>query len=104
MKEITVDELKYMLDTNTDIQLLDVREKFEYEKSNLNGLHIPMSQILGRLHEIDRNKMVIIHCRSGYRSLKTVVYLEQKFDFKNLYNLKGGLISWKRKIEPAFPL
>jgi sulfur-carrier protein adenylyltransferase/sulfurtransferase len=104
MKEITVEELKELFDNDTDFQLIDVREKYEYDKSNLNGLHIPMSKIIERMDEIDKHKKVIIHCHSGYRSLKTVVYLEQNYHFNNLYNLKGGLIAWKKNIDPGFPL
>ena len=104
IKEISVQELKSLIDNNEGYQLIDVRELFEYNKGNLRGLHIPMSEITGRLNEIDKQKKVIIYCRSGSRSLRTVAYLQQQHNFNNLYNLKGGVISWKKEIEPDFPL
>ncbi|MGE8379102.1 MAG: rhodanese-like domain-containing protein, partial [Sphingobacterium sp.] len=46
MKEVSVQELKNKIDNNEDFQLIDVRESFEYEVSNLEGLNIPLSGIL----------------------------------------------------------
>ena len=46
MKEISVQELKQKIDNKEDFQLIDVRETFEYETSNLDGLNIPLGGIL----------------------------------------------------------
>ena len=46
MKEISVQELKDMMDHNVEFQLIDVREPFEYEVSNLNGVNIPLSGVV----------------------------------------------------------
>jgi rhodanese-related sulfurtransferase len=46
MQEITVEDLKRMKDSGEDFQLIDVREDFEYEMSNLNGELIPLGGIL----------------------------------------------------------
>ena len=68
MKEITVQELKQKLDNSEDIQLIDVREPFEYEICNLDGELIPMGIILNETEKISKDKTVIIHCQSGGRS------------------------------------
>ena len=73
IKEITVQELKEKLDNNEDFQLIDVRETFEYETSNLNGLNIPLGGILIEADQISQDKPVIIHCRSGKRSAVAVM-------------------------------
>lgn len=100
VKEITVEQLKAKIDKGEDFQLIDVREEFEYETSNLNGLHIPLANILLEQDKIDQNKQVIIHCRSGKRSAQAIMLLQQQSDMKNLYNLKGGILAWKEELDP----
>ena len=99
MKEVTVQELKDMLDRNDEFQLIDVREPFEYEVSNLNGVNIPLAGIVIEADKLDRDKPVIIQCRSGKRSAQAVMLLEQQ-GFDNLANLKGGILAWKEEIDP----
>jgi rhodanese-related sulfurtransferase len=101
MKEVTVAELKSMMENQEDFQLIDVREQYEYDKANINALHIPMGDILEKSDIIAKDKKVIIHCRSGARSASVVHALESQFGFENLYNLKGGIIAWSREIDPS---
>ncbi|HZH54324.1 MAG TPA: rhodanese-like domain-containing protein [Sphingobacteriaceae bacterium] len=100
MKEITVQELKAMQDRNEDFQLIDVREDFEYQESNLGAVHIPLGQILAEADKIDRNKPVVIHCRSGKRSAQAVQILSKREGFDNLSNLKGGILAWRDEMDP----
>ncbi len=104
IKEITVQELKEKIDNNEDFQLIDVRETFEYEASNLNGLNIPLGGILIESDQVAQDKPVIIHCRSGKRSAAAVMQLEQQFGFSNLYNLEGGILAWKEAFDPNMPV
>lgn len=99
MKEVTVQELKDLIDRNDEFQLIDVREPFEYEVSNLNGLNIPLAGIVIEADKIAKDKPVIIQCRSGKRSAQAVMLLEQQ-GFDNLANLKGGILAWKEEIDP----
>ena len=94
MKEVTVQELKNKIDNKEDFQLIDVREQFEYEMSNLNGENIPLAGIIIEADKISKDKPVIIQCRSGARSAAAVNQLEQQFGYTNLYNLKGGILAW----------
>jgi adenylyltransferase/sulfurtransferase len=101
MKEITVQELKKMRDTNEAHQLIDVREPHEAEIAEIGGQLIPMGQIMEHIAEIAKDKPVIIHCRSGARSGSVVNALEKQFGFENLYNLKGGILAWAKEIDPS---
>jgi rhodanese-related sulfurtransferase len=103
MKEITVKELKRKLDKQEDFQLIDVREEFEYEVSNLNGENIPLGGLLLEVDKIATDKPVIIHCRSGARSAAAVMQLEAQ-GFTKLYNLKGGIVAWAQEIDPNMPV
>jgi rhodanese-related sulfurtransferase len=103
MKEVTVQELKQKMDNNEDFQLIDVRETFEYETSNLNGENIPLGGILIEADKIATDKPVIVQCRSGKRSAAAVMQLEQ-LGFTNLYNLKGGMLAWQEAFDPNMPV
>jgi sulfur-carrier protein adenylyltransferase/sulfurtransferase len=103
MKEVTVQELKKLMDSKADFQLIDVREPHEYDICNLEGELIPMSDIPGNVDKIAKDKQVVLHCRSGKRSGDMLLWLEKNHGFTNLYNLKGGILAWAREIDPEFP-
>jgi rhodanese-related sulfurtransferase len=100
MKEISVQELKEKLDKGEDFQLIDVREDFEYEMSNLGGTLIPLGGILIEVEKIDKSKPVVVMCRSGKRSAAAIMQLEQH-GFTNLTNLKGGILAWAAEVDPT---
>jgi len=103
MKEITVEELKQKIENKEDFQLVDVRETFEYETSNLEGENIPLGGVLIEADKIATDKPVVIMCRSGKRSAAAVMQLEQ-LGLTNLYNLKGGILAWQAAIDPNMPV
>ena len=100
MKEITVTELKKLIDSKADIQLIDVREEHEVEICDIGGEHIPMGDVMDNLDNISKTKQVIIHCRSGARSGAICQALETQ-GYTNVYNLKGGIIAWADSIDPS---
>ena len=100
---MTVVELKQLMDSGADFQLIDVREPHEYDFCNLEGELIPQGDIPSSIDRIHRDKKVILQCRSGSRSGNMVQWLEKKYGFENLYNLKGGILAWAREIDPSMP-
>lgn len=103
MKEITVQELKEMMDAKADFQLIDVREPHEFDICNLNGELIPQGEIPHSVERVSKVKKVVIHCRSGARSGNMVQWLEKNHGFTNLYNLKGGVLAWAKEIDTSMP-
>lgn len=99
MKEITVEELKQKIENKEDFQLIDVREPFEYEMSNINGENIPLAGVAIEASKISKDKPVIMQCRSGARSAAAAMQLEQ-LGYTNVYNLKGGILAWAAAFEP----
>jgi adenylyltransferase/sulfurtransferase len=91
MKEITVQELKQLIDEKKDFQLIDVREEYEFDEANINGQLIPMGEVIDK---ISKDKQVVVHCRSGKRSATVINALESQHGFTNLYNLKGGILAY----------
>lgn len=82
-------------------QLLDVREHWEYELCAIAGsLHVPMSTVHARLHEIDRDRDCVVICHHGARSMYVCGALEQA-GFERMINLTGGIDAWAREIDPS---
>ena len=101
VREITVEELKEWKDAHKEYQLIDVREPYEYEIANLEGELIPLGQIEEAINKIASDKQVVVHCRSGARSAKAIKLLEEKYGFRNLYNLKGGILAWADEVDQS---
>ncbi|WMJ73416.1 rhodanese-like domain-containing protein [Cytophagaceae bacterium ABcell3] len=101
MKEISVKELKQMMDNNEDFQLIDVREPGEYDAANINGELIPLATVPQNTDKVSKDKKVVVHCRSGKRSANAINFLESNHGYENLYNLKGGIMAWKDEIDDS---
>lgn len=97
MNAITSIELFHLINTNADIQLIDVREPDEHRAFNIGGDLIPLSTITQQIDKIDRKKLVVLYCRKGVRSHIAIQRLQQKSSFENLFNLTGGVDDWKKQ-------
>src|SRR6187399_2101520 len=94
MKTISPAELKKLIDSKADFQLIDVREEHEFDEVNINGLLIPMGEAMDRADEISKTKQVVVHCKSGKRSASVISVLESQLGYTNLYNLDGGIMAY----------
>lgn len=101
MKEITVLELKQLMDNKANFQLIDVRETLEYGICNIKGESIPLDEVIPNLHRIQKDKQVVIHCKSGKRSSQLVKYLEKNYGYTNLYSLQGGITAWAQEVDES---
>lgn len=99
MKEITPADFKKLVDSGEPYQLIDVREEYEFDISNIGGELIPMGEVLHNVDKIARDKKVVVHCRSGARSANIVQALEDRHQFENLYNLKGGILAYSDEVD-----
>ncbi len=97
MNDITPQELKNLKDEGTQINLLDVREEFEYSEYNLDGKLIPLGELPQRLEELEdwKEKEIIVHCKAGGRSATAKNFLISK-GFKNVRNLLQGADGYKK--------
>ena len=98
---ISVHELKRKLDAREKIQLIDVREPFEYEIARIDGSRlIPLGELGDRLQEIERSGQTVVHCHTGMRSARAVELL-RRAGFTDVFNLDGGIDAWAGEIDPA---
>ncbi len=104
VREITVHQLKEMMDNKEDFALIDVREPDEVEICSMDGINIPLGVIDVNVDKIPRDKKVIVHCRSGKRSYMAALFLQQEHQYENLYNLNGGIMEYAKKIDDSLTL
>lgn len=92
MKEITVKELKERQANHEALNIIDVREQWEYEEDNIGAQLIQLGDIPNKLSEIEdlKHKEVIVHCKTGGRSGRAQKYLIAQ-GFTNVINLVGGI-------------
>lgn len=96
--------LKERLDKGEAIEILDVRDAHELDISRMEGaIHIPKSEVLGRLDEIPRDTPTVVICRTGIRSGEVVAWLKER-GYTNTINLIGGINAWAREIDTALPI
>ncbi len=99
MQNISVEELKQRMTSGEKINLVDCREPHEYADFNIGGKLLPLGQIQTmQIDEIEdlRNEEVIVHCRSGQRSMMACLFLDT-LGFTNTKNLTGGILAWEEK-------
>jgi rhodanese-related sulfurtransferase len=96
---IQVEELKQRLDAGDNLFLLDVRDEYEYEISNIGGHLIPLAELPKRMHELDASQEIIALCKMGPRGDKAVEVL-RKAGFDKVRNLTGGIRAWSDRVDP----
>ncbi|EHC19295.1 molybdopterin-synthase adenylyltransferase MoeB [Fischerella thermalis] len=108
LSEITVQELKELLDSGADnFVLLDVRNPNEYEIAKIPGsVLVPLPDIengdgVNKVRELVNGHRLIVHCKSGMRSAKALGILKQAgIDGTNV---KGGILAWSKEVDPSVP-
>ncbi len=92
---------------NKDTTILDVRKPFEYEvgsfKKAINPKISNFRDFPKYLSKLDKNKPLAMFCTGGIRCEKASVYLNQK-GFKNIFQLKGGILNYLKKIKKKHSL
>lgn len=94
---------QYLAETDSPPFLLDVREPSEYQICRIEGSElVPMRQIPGHIDNLDSDRETVVICHHGVRSYQVALYLE-RYGFKNLINLSGGVAAWARDVDPSMP-
>ena len=93
-EDIQADELLNRLKKGGQLNLLDVREPIEFATHNIGGTNIPLGKLTAAIHNLlyTKNEEIIVICKMGLRS-ETGKHILQQLGFKNVRNLKGGLLA-----------
>jgi adenylyltransferase/sulfurtransferase len=101
--EITVKELKGLIEARAEVHVIDVREPYEYDFCHIDGSKLmPIRQIPNRVNELSHEDEYVFYCHVGERSAWVVNFLRQ-LGFKKVKNLKGGVDQWAVEIDPSMP-
>lgn len=91
--DISVHETKDILD-NGDVFLLDVRTEDEFNSDYLEGaVNIEVSKLGSRLDEVPTDKVILVYCRTGVRSVRASKTLVNA-GYTDVYNMQGGITAW----------
>ncbi|HET7831376.1 MAG TPA: rhodanese-like domain-containing protein, partial [Gallionella sp.] len=86
------------------ITLLDVREPHEWDICRIDGAkHIPLGDLVERLHELDTADEIIVYCLMGGRSRRAINILNDA-GFRKLRNLSGGIRAWADTVDQEMPI
>jgi rhodanese-related sulfurtransferase len=94
--QITAPEFVELREQERDrIAVLDVREPGEVSAGVIeNATCIPLGKLKSRTGELDRNRLLVVYCRGGYRS-SIATSLLRRAGFRDIANLTGGFDAWK---------
>jgi len=92
--DVTPSELTALLAAGS-IDLVDVREPDEWAAGHVDGArHVPLGDLPARLDSLDRDRTVVVMCRSGARSARAATVLREA-GFARVRNLAGGMLRWE---------
>jgi rhodanese-related sulfurtransferase len=95
-----------MLDEGVPLHLVDVREQVEYQICRIDGAElIPMNTIPQKLQYLDDladEKLIVVHCHHGMRSLNVVTWLRQQ-GVTNCSSMSGGIELWSTQVDSSVP-
>ena len=98
-------ELKARLERGDRPVILDVRKPHEVQIASIeHDLLIPVDELPERLSELEpyRDREIVVYCRSGARSARATKLLREA-GFRDVKNLKGGILAWSQEIDPSIP-
>jgi sulfur-carrier protein adenylyltransferase/sulfurtransferase len=94
-------ELATRIERGDDIQLVDVREEWEWQIARIPGARlIPLGMLEDEASTLDPKREVVLMCKSGVRSLHAAEELADA-GFSKLTNLSGGILRWSQDVDPT---
>jgi len=103
--EVTPRDVKSLLDKGEKFVFIDCRLPNEYEITHIEGTQlIPLQQLPQRIGELrgKENEKIVVHCKSGARSLSFTQALRQN-GFRDVRSMAGGILLWNKDVNPGGP-
>jgi rhodanese-related sulfurtransferase len=100
--DYTPQEVAELRADGDSIQLIDVRQDYEWAAGRIAGArHLELTGLGAQASTIERDRPVVFYCRSGARSaMATEAFSEAGWD---AHNMAGGLIAWEAAGLPIEP-
>ncbi len=101
--EVTPRELQGRLSRGEELQLIDVREQFEWDIARIPGARlVPLATLPDVVDTLDRGREVVVYCKGGSRSRAAASHLADA-GFARVANLSGGILRWQAEVDPTLP-
>src|SRR6478609_166452 len=101
VQEITPRDLAERVRRGDPIDLIDVREPYEWRMARIDGARlIPLGQFERAVAEIPPDRDVVLYCHHGFRS-RTAAELLVERGFRRVWNLTGGIDRWSADVDPT---
>ena len=101
--EVTPRELQSRLSRGEELQLIDVREQFEWDIARIPGARlVPLATLPDVVETLDRDREVVVYCKGGSRSRAAASHLADA-GFRRVTNLTGGILRWQAEVDPTLP-
>jgi rhodanese-related sulfurtransferase len=100
-ENLTPEQFKSKMVEDSKAVLIDVRTKSEYSQCRIPKaklIDISSPSFSNEIEALDKSKLYLVYCQSGMRS-RIACSNMRKMGFENVYNLAGGISSWKDKLE-----
>ena len=100
--ELTPRQLARRLEAHEDLDLIDVREPYEWDIGRIAGAKlIPLGDLASAMSTLDSRRELVVYCRSGMRSADATRRLRAA-GFRAT-NLAGGILRWSDEVDPSVP-
>lgn len=101
--DIAVEQVKTMLDRKDDFVFVDVRNPDERAICKIEGTQsIPLPELPQRFKELPKEKLIVLHCHHGGRSMRAVKFLRSQ-GYEKLKSVDGGIDQWAKRFDPNMP-
>jgi len=101
VQDITPRALAERLRRGDAIDLIDVREPYEWRIARIDGARlVPLGQVGTKVSELDRSRDIVLYCHHGFRSLTAAEFLVAR-GFPRVWNLSGGIDRWSVEVDPS---
>jgi monothiol glutaredoxin len=102
VRQMSVKELKALLDSGEAFEFYDVRSPEERARAAIDGTRILDSEAAARVASLDRETTLVFHCHHGARSQAAAEHFAA-LGFRNVFSVAGGIDAWSQEIDPSVP-
>jgi adenylyltransferase/sulfurtransferase len=99
--EIQPSQLAQRLATGDDLEIIDVREPFEWDIGHIPGARlVPLNRIADEIPRLDKRRETVLYCKVGVRSRFAAEQLADA-GLSEVRNLTGGILRWIDEVDPT---
>jgi rhodanese-related sulfurtransferase len=97
---VTAPTLAAQLTSSEPPTVVDVRTEAEWKAARIErSLNVPLNHLRAQTRELPRDRSIVVHCQTGYRSSIAASILERE-GFTGVVDLVGGFVAWEHNETP----